>query len=331
MGKRTRQDSRLGPAGVPGNVRVCGRPGDRSTHDRTLAGARLGTVATSCSGQRLWALGVSRGLEAGGGGCSPLSVPSQAAGCRPCGLGCRGVYCVLTWRGAVAPQGARSVHGPAGSRLSHVSPTVDSGAFSLRRVCPLPATGLKCNLGFMGPTGSRIKDHEQHRVGAPAEKPQHHAPFPCVWLGSLDSTPRARLSPTPARLLPESRRGPRGPFLFPRPVPCHCGLVVRFLGFPTDRLCLACPPFARLLPLAWLLGGWSRAAPPCAGPSLPPSAAPGVEMPVWAVHLPTAVGSSSVWALPGAAAGRVCTRVRVDVARSAWVGRGGHPRLHRGP
>lgn len=75
---------------------------------------------------------------------------------------------------------------------------------------------------------------------------------------SLDSIPRARMSPTPVRLLPESPQGPRGPFFFTRPVPCHCGLVVRFLGFPTDRLCLACPPCARLLPLAWLLGGWSR-------------------------------------------------------------------------
>lgn len=111
--ERTRQDSRLGPTGNPENVWVCGQPGDRSTRDHTSAGARLGTVTTSCSGRRLWMLGVGSASRWGVGGCSPVSVPSQAAGCRPCGLGRRGVYCVLTWRGAVAPQGARSVHGPA--------------------------------------------------------------------------------------------------------------------------------------------------------------------------------------------------------------------------
>lgn len=42
------------------------------------------------------------------------------------------------------------------------------------------------------------------------------------------------------------------------PALCHCGLVVHFLGFPMNRPCLVCPPFAWLLSLAWLPGGWSR-------------------------------------------------------------------------
>lgn len=116
--------------------------------------------------------------------------------------------------------------------------------------------------------------HPQNRAALPAggwHTAPHSASQPSrrCGSGSLDRTPPARPCPAPARLLPESPWSPRGHFLCPRPVPCHCGLSVRFLRFPSDRPCLACPPCARLLPFAWLRGGWSRG-----GPSPLPRAAP---------------------------------------------------------
>lgn len=65
------------------------------------------------------------------------------------------------------------------------------------------------------------------------------------------------------------------------PALCHCGLVVHFLGFPMNRPCCVCPPFAWLLPLAWLPGSWSRRC--LQSSALPP---PGVAASELVLHAP---------------------------------------------